>query len=160
MDNIEIKKNKELKMENVLSLRKKLKQDELNNEINIIQNFFIDNKIKRGGPLVTAIFNVEQVNGEQIIDIEILVPMDKKNVLPEKYNFKENFHLTNAVYARHEGNPAFLQQTYNELIKFINDNNLQQITSAYNVYINDLASIDNLDAMIIDIYIGINPNIL
>lgn len=152
--------NKELKMDNILSLRKKLKQNELSDEINMIHNYLAENGIKRAGPLVTAIFNVEQVNGEQIIDIEILAPMDKKNGLPEKYNFKEKFYLTNAVYARHEGNPAFLQETYNKLIKYINDNNLQQITPAYNVYINEFSSINDLDEMIIDIYIGINPNIL
>ncbi|NLM98352.1 MAG: AraC family transcriptional regulator [Halanaerobiaceae bacterium] len=152
--------NKELKMDNILSLRKKLKQNELSDEINMIHNYLAENRIKRAGPLVTAIFNVEQVNGEQIIDIEILAPMDKKNGLPEKYNFKEKFYLTNAVYARHEWNPAFLQETYNKLIKYINDNNLQQITPAYNVYINEFSSINDLDEMIIDIYIGINPNIL
>jgi len=113
--------------------------------------------------MITTTFKVEVVDGEQIMDTEILMPIDKKIDLPEKYNFKELFalfHLKNSLYTsytRHKGNPAELQETYEQLNQYAVDNDLKQITSGYNVYVNE--GKDHED-MIVDIYIGIDQNVL
>lgn len=160
MNDIKIEIGKELKMENLLSLRKKMKQSEIVFEMQKIGYYFQKNGIKRAGPIVNTTYNIENVNGEQIIDVEILVPMDKKYELSGEYKLKEKFHLLNAVYANHKGNPAFLQQTYEMLFNYIQNNNLQQITPAYNVNVKELAPGESADEMVIDVYIGISPNIL
>lgn len=92
--------------------------------------------------------------------MEILVPIDRQVELIGEYRLKKVFHLVNAVSIRHHGDPNLLQNSYNELMAYLRENGLQQITSAYNVNVNDLQPGQSLDEMIIDVYIGINPSIL
>ena len=92
--------------------------------------------------------------------MEILVPMDRKVDLPSDYNFKQLFKIVNAVYVRHEGNPAFLQKVYDEMLLYITKNSLQQITPAYNVTVKDLLPGMSADELVIDVYIGVSENIL
>ena len=53
-----------------------------------------------------------------------------------------------------------MQNTYNELNQFIQSNNLQPITSAYNVAVTEVNDPSKLKEAVIDIYIGFNPNII
>ncbi len=155
-----VESGKEFIMENVLSLRKKMTQRQLDQEMEKIGEFLQSNGATQAGPIVTVTFSIETKNEEPLLDMEILVPMDKELELSGDYVFKPLFKVTNAVYARHKGNPAKLQNTYNEMLSFIQENNLQQITVGYNVLINEPMPGLTLDDMIIDVYIGINPNIL
>lgn len=68
--------------------------------------------------------------------------------------------MVNAVYAQHNGNPATLQITYDQMAAYINKNKLQQITAGYNVNVKELQPGMSLDEMIVDVYIGVNPNVL
>jgi len=120
----DIETNKSIILENLLSLRKKMLSTEINEEMIKISKLFAANGIKKAGPIVTTTFAVLENN---VLDMEILVPMDKIFELPNEYKFKPKFKLTNAIYARHCGNPAFLQEVCNEMVEFISRNGLQQI---------------------------------
>ena len=157
---IHIEMNRELKLENVLSLRGKMTQSQVQQEMTALDKYLDDKEARKNGPIITATFSMEVCNEQPLIDMEILVPLASKIDVDKKYVFKEIFHLVNAVYARHKGNPATLQNTYNEMTKYINDNNLQQITVPYNVNIVDMQNTKSIDNIIIDIYIGINPSVL
>lgn len=152
-----IETNKELRLENVLSLRKKMTQIEINEEISDINRFFESRGIEKQGSIVTVTYAIEQNN---LFDMEILVPMNKAVELPQKYVFKPVFKLVNAIYVRHKGNPSLLQAVYNEILAYIHNNKLQQITPAYNVTIKEVTAGMNMEDVVIDIYIGISPNIL
>ena len=156
----QIETGKELKLDNVLSLRKKMTQMEIQQEMMKIGKFFEEIGIKKNGPVVTATFAMEQNGGQPLLDMEILIPMDKKVSLDGEYILKEKFHLVNAVYAKHIGNPNLLQNTYNQLMAYINDNKLHQITVAYNAQVKDMKLGDSIDDMVMDVYIGVNPSIL
>jgi len=91
-----------------------MSQPEVQWELMKIGQYFQEKGIKKNGPVVTATFAVEQVDGQPILDMEILVPMDRQVDLGGEYRLKRVFHLMNAVYARHEGNPNLLQGTLNE----------------------------------------------
>ncbi len=155
-----IEAGKEIKLENVLSLRKKVTQQDVNSEMMKIGKFLQDNGAKKAGPVVTATFAIETLNGQSILDMEILIPLDKEITVLGEYTLKPVFHIVNALYARHEGNPSIIQNTYNEMLAYINQNKLQQITAGYNVQIKDMLPGMSPDDMIIDVYIGMNPNIL
>lgn len=154
---IVIESNKELRLENVLSLRKKMTQTEINEEIININRFFESRGIEKQGPFMTTTYAIEQNN---LFDMEILVPMNKAVELPQKYVFKPVFKLVNAIYVRHKGNPSLLQTVYNEIYAYIHNNKLQPITPAYNVTVKEITPGMNMDDVVIDIYIGISPNIL
>ena len=88
-----IEQGRELRIENVLSLRKKVLQNELNTEMAKIGNFLSDNSPKKVGPIVTATFAVEAVNEQPLLDMEILVPIDKTIESSSEYHFKKPFQM-------------------------------------------------------------------
>lgn len=157
---LNIEMGKELKLNNVISLRKKMTQEKVEKEMIKIGNFINENNLKKNGSVVTATFQVEMNNGQPIMDMEILVPVDREVELSNtsEYKFKKVFHLVNAVYARHIGNPMLLQSTYNEIMDYINKNNLQPITAAYNATVSEIREGQALDDFIVDVYVGVNPN--
>lgn len=152
-----VQRGKELKMENVLSLRKKMTQEEMQKEMAKIGQFFEANGIKKSGYITTTTYSIDS---DGTLDMEILVPMDKLVDLPSEYRLKSVFKLVNAVYARHEGNPANLQNVYNEMLAYIKENNLQQITTGYNVTLKDITPDMSMDEVVIDVYIGVSENVL
>ncbi len=157
---INIETGKELILKNCLSYRKKATPIEMQESLGKIINYLKENNIKKDGPVVTTTFAVEQVDNQQLIDMEFLIPIDRVVDLPDEYQFKKEFRLANALYTRYQGNPQMIEHVYNELMKYINDNNLQQITSAYNVQVQEFEPRNSLDELITDIYIGINLNLL
>ena len=106
------------------------------------------------GNLITATFGIE---GEYI-DVELFAPIDKHVENIDKYSYKEKLKIVNAVVVSYKGNPSGLQMACNELNQYIVENKLQPITVGYNVtkYIESC----NLENAEIDVYVGINPNIL
>jgi effector-binding domain-containing protein len=154
---VNIETGKELIMNNLISLRKNMNQREIDQEIMNIKKFFELNQIRKVGPLVTTTYSVDS---NEIYDIEILVQMNKTIKLPLNYKFKPKFVLKNAVYSRHIGHPDLLKNVYKEMANFIVQNGLQQITTAYTATINDSRPNISNDNYIIDIYIGVNSNIL
>mgnify|MGYP000972065557 CR=1 FL=1 len=160
MVNIEV--GKELILENVLSLRKKLTQEEINSEIANIKKYFELNGIGKAGPIVTSTHSVEMERGVAILDMEIIIPMDRNfaDVTKSDYKIKPVFKIANAIYVRNQGNPSQLEQIYKEMMSYIQKNGLQQITPSYNVTVKEILPGMDLNEAIIDVYIGINPNIL
>jgi len=155
-----IQQNKQLRMENVLSLRKKVTQIQMQQEMTRIGEILTKEGIKKNGNVVTATFSVETQGGQQLMDIEILVPLDRKIELPNEYNFKPIFNLVNAISIRHEGNPATFQATINQLNEYISENSLQVITATYSEMVKEATGQENINDMIIDIYVGVNPSIV
>jgi effector-binding domain-containing protein len=151
-----IESGKSFKLENLLTIRKKMLQNDVNNEIMNIGKLLHEKNIKKNGPVITATYAVELQNGQPLMDVEIMLPINRKIDLPEEYKFKEEFFLQNAIYAKYIGNPSLLPGIYSEIKNYIGTNNLKQITPAYNVYINNESKTQSIDNMEIDVYVGIN----
>lgn len=158
-DHSGIETGKTLRLENVISMRRKVTQLEFQSELEKLTEFMTENNIQRTGPMFSTTLGVEEVDGEQLLDMEFLVPVDREVDVPTDYQFKPLFHLVNAVYKQHVGSPERLQNTYDELLNFMQENNLQQITSGYNVTVNE-KDVELGELPIIDVYIGVNPSIL
>ncbi len=157
---VQIENEKSFKAENVLSLRKKITKSQANDEMNKIARYLGENNLKQTGPIITATFAIDPGLSEPLMDMEILVPVDRKINSSTAYKFKDKFHLQHAIHAKHIGTPATLHKTYNALFSYIKENNLQQITTAYNVYIKNIESKLPEDNLNIDVYIGVNPSVL
>jgi hypothetical protein len=156
----EIRESQELRMANVLSFRKQLAASEMQVELAKIGKFVEDGGYTKTGPTVTATFAVESEGGSQVLDMEVLIPLDKPFTPPEGCALKPEFLLTNAVTIRHIGNPAGLQNTVTALTAYIQERRLTPITAAYNVTVKEARTPLEVDDMIVDVYIGISPNIL
>jgi len=151
---IEIKEKQELKVEKLLSFRGKVSQAELEAVSKDMQNVIATQGAKQVGSAITATFAME--NG--MLDIEILVPVDKPMESVGRYSYKEQLHLVNAVVAVYRGHPVGLQETVEKLNQYMLDNQLQPITVGYNVTKRmDMLAPENTE---LEVYVGINPNIL
>ena len=152
-----ILEKQELKFNNLISLRKTMTQQDMPSEMEKIQQYLKDAGANKIGPIITTTFSVVQAI-VPTMDMEILIPIDKKTEESEVFKFKKEFILTNAIKAIHKGNPMMLQNTFNEINSYMQLNNLQPISSAYNVTIHDAKDMSEIDSVEIHVYVGINPN--
>lgn len=148
---IEVNNNCEYKMENVLTIRKKMTQQEIQQTLMDMGNVIKSLGANKNGSLVTTTFAVEQTANGPMLDMEILIPLDNEVTVHEPYIFKPLFHLKYAVYARHEGNPQLLQNTLNQMMAYIQENKLTQITSVYSVNIKELKPGDSMNVIVTDL---------
>lgn len=152
----EILTGQELHMTNVLSLRVKGTQADMQREMGRVGQFIQNEGLAVTGATVTTTFAVEG----GILDLELLIPLDKSFVPPDGCTCKPEFRLVNAASIRHIGSPAGLQRSCDELVAHIQRRDLTAITNGYNKTVKDAKNPDELDDMIVDIYIGISPNVL
>lgn len=150
----EIKTNQELEVKNVLSFRGKIKPQGLDA---IVKDMECKMKLvgaERIGNPITATYTVDKDG----IDVEVLLPISKGLNNIGAYKYKERIKIVNAVLLSYKGNPAGLQNACNELNQYMVDNQLQPITVGYNITKHiDTINVENTE---IDVYVGINPNIL
>lgn len=94
----------------------------------------------------------------QYRNMEILIPVNQEFEACEQYGKKEAFKLINAVSARHEGGFSESEKTEQRLLDYIRDKSYQMITLPYY----SIVRLDEAHAgsCIMDIYIGVNYNIL
>ena len=157
---IEIAENESLEMTNVLTYRGKITQQQsaiISKEMNDIISANNAQKTMIG---VSATYEIINSGSETIMDVEIMYPLDKYIDVTSPYKIKPIFRLKNAVRIRHEGNPVTIQNTVNELMQYISTHGLTPITPGYNVTIKEPKNPSDIDSMIVDIYVGVNDNIL
>ena len=94
----------------------------------------------------------DHINNE-VVNVEILIPVKGKIQECKEYDYKPIFKLNNAVIIRHEGNLNSLPQTAHILQNFIKEHNFQASTQPYYIVVRN-GTIDS-DDCIIDICIGI-----
>ena len=151
---IEIIENQTLEVENLLSFRGNVTQAEMATIGKEMEEAVNGAGAKRIGSPITATYGVE---GEKV-DVELLLPIDKKIESIGNYTYKEKIKIVNAVVAKYVGNPTGLQNACNELNQYIIEHKLVPITVGYNgtKKINPM----NMEETEIEVYVGISPNIL
>lgn len=155
-----VREDQELILENVLSFRGKVTQQQIQVEMMKIGQLLQKLGVQKNGPTTTATYAVEQLENEQLMDVELLIPLDRPIQLPSEYTFKPIIKIVNALSIRHEGHPIKLQESINKLNEYIIEHKKQVITATYNVTVQDVMRQEDLDKMIIDIYVGCNPCIV
>lgn len=150
---IQVIEHEILEIENLVSYRGIVNQ-------NLIERVGKDmeQKIKEAGGKnvgfpITATYKLHK-NGN--IDLELLIPVDKKLENIEKYQFKNKLRIVNALMAKNEGNISNLQKTCDAINAYIIENKLIPVTVGYNVTrINQ-----NSYNPEIFVYVGVSDNIL
>ena len=150
----DIRSGETLEIKNLLSVRAKARPQEVEKMGSDLESQVKAAGAERIGYPITVTHGVEG----DLIDVEILLPVNKAIPSTGNYVFKEKILITNALKAKHTGNPAGLQMTCNELNRYIIENKLQPITAGYNVTRRvDMLNPENTE---VDVYVGISPNIL
>jgi hypothetical protein len=94
----------------------------------------------------------------ETLPIEFLVPIDREFKSTQYFNYKPHFKIVNAVKIRHEGDILLLRDSEVLLTEYIRENNLNPITGHYYCFVHFSEEYSNNS--IIDVYIGVNENIL
>ena len=113
-----VRKDQELILENVLSFRGKVTQQQIQVEMMKIGQLLQKLGVQKNGPTTTATYAVEQLGNEQLMDVELLIPLDRPIQLPSEYTFKPIIKIVNALSIRHEGHPIKLQESINKLNEY------------------------------------------
>lgn len=151
---LEIKENQELYIESLLSYRGKIKQSCLENVGKEMEKYIQSVGAKWIGNPIIATYSVEG----DVVDVELLVPVDRYIESYGEFVFKKQLKIVNAVVAQYKGNPVGLQSVCNQLYQYILEHKMQPITAGYNVTLK--TNIMDLENTEINVYVGINPNIL
>ena len=157
---MEIKEQQVLEMKNLLSFRGKVTQQAFAAKSQEIEQILKAAGAEKAAPAVTTTFAVEQGPMGPVMDVEILLPLDKEIQAPAGFTFKPHFLLTNAVMVRHVGHPSRMQESVNALNAYITEHQLVPITSGYNVTVKEAKTPLELDMMEVNIYVGVSPNLL
>ncbi|MDR1440316.1 MAG: HlyD family secretion protein [Clostridiales bacterium] len=140
-------------MLNVLSFRKKAAAADFQSDFLRIAKFVDESGLTKSGPTATVTYTADAGgDGVQLLDMELLMPLNEPFSPPDGCTCKPVFKLVNAAKIRHEGNPAGLQNTMNELLAYIQQKGLQPITSVYNVTVKEARTPLEVDGMIVDMY--------
>lgn len=152
--------NQTLEMYNVLSYRGKMTQQQMNVKSQEISKLIELSGAHKNGFVATSTFSIEQAADGALMDVEILVPLDREIAVPAGYMWKPRFLLTNALMVRHVGNLSLLGAAVNELNAYILEHKLVPISTGYNVTVKEAKTPLELEQMEIEVYVGISPNIL
>ena len=155
-----ILEKQELRMSNVLSRRGKFSMTEVQAEMEKIGALLGTLGVSMKGNIVTATFATYNASGGTVIDAEILVPLDGSVNAPEGYTFKPEFRLVNALKVRHADTHVQLDVSVEKINAYIAEKKLTPITPVYNVMMSNSATQGDMAGVMIDIYVGVSPNIL
>ena len=111
--------------------------------------------LHKTGQTITSIEDIEQ---SDCINLEVLTPIDSSFEEKSSFSFLPQFKLLYAVKIRHEGNIGNLTTSQKILEEYLEAHSYEAITKYYNVIVRHDSDI--MANSIIDIYVGINPNII
>lgn len=157
---LSIERNQELLFENLFSFRLKATRDEINRETAGIEDSLRRGSIRRTGPVITSTISLELIRKKQILDVEILFPVDRSFVpiAPNAYcAVKPVFHLVNALRLRVDGGRQALPAAYNQLVVYMIKEGLRSITPMYNVAL-EADSLLSGDEGLFEVYVGVDPS--
>ena len=155
---MENKKKNIYSVEQVITYRGKVNNKLLNNVMEQLFSAINDAGLKINGPTITAIHSIENDCGDQIIDIEIVVPINGIMTSTDEFVYRDRFEISNALMFRHIGNPLTMNTEMQEFNQYIRDNDFKPVTPFYNVTVRSASSPSEIDNIIMDIYVGVKSN--
>ena len=157
---LEILEHQKLEMRNVLSYRGWMTPQDVALKSNEIEAILKQQNTEKDGAIVTATYSVQDDSDGAIMDSEILVPLTKGITPPSGYTFIPHFCMEDAVMLRHTGNPITLEGEVRKLNEYMQKKHIKPTTVGYNVTVRAATNMSELDAMVIDIYVGTKPLII
>lgn len=150
---MEIMQEQSFEINNLITQSGKFKVKEFQESLNKLVNRYKAFSKTNGDYIITTTKSIEIINGEQIMEVEILMPVNYLIPVDEPYIFKSKLKLTHALHTK-VTDIAKLQDTLDMVNNYILEQKLEPITSAY------LVQIKEENQTSIEIYVGINPNVV
>lgn len=152
---MEINQKNIYSVEQVITYRGKVNNKLVNNVMSQLLSVINDTGLKINGPTITAIHSIENDCGDQIIDIEIIVPINGVMASTDEFIYKDKFEINNALMFRHIGNPQTMDSEMQEFSRYMQENNLKPVTPFYNVTVKTASNPEETDDVVIEVYVGV-----
>lgn len=150
-----VEENQNLVLQNVLKFRKKLDQQALIYISKEIDEILAKNNAKKKGNATTVTHNITVENEQQVIDLEMMIPLDKEIVVPNGFEFLPEFLLNDAFKIRIEGTPQQMQDAVKILARYIDERKMKPNTPLYVVTVKEAKTPCDIEGMIADLYSGV-----
>lgn len=152
--------DQELQVYNCIALRTKIEVIQFDKLATKMEYFLKERNIIKKGPAIIGTHQMVVENGLSLIDVEILQPVDDVHDVVDPFVFKRKFFLSHAVKYSFSGMATGLNDAYKKLNEYILTNRLMPITPTYSIT-QEQRDMGTSNARIsVDLFIGINPNIL
>lgn len=155
---MEINQKNIYSVEQVITYRGKVNNKLINNVMSQLLSVINGTGLKTNGPTITAIHSIANDCGDQIIDIEIVVPINGIMTSTDEFVYRDRFEISNALMFRHIGNPLTMNTEMQEFNQYIRENDFKPVTPFYNVTVRSASSPSEIDNIIMDIYVGVKSN--
>lgn len=150
--------NQVLEFQNVLSFRGKITQQELENKPQEMGEIIIQNGATKIGPYLLATHGVEPGLLSLLLDVELLIPIDRLFEPPEEYAILDFFCLNDALKITHKGPQTSIESTLNELSQYISGHHLVPTSPVYSVLQENAFLSFGTVAMEVDLYVSVKSN--
>ena len=124
---MDILTNQVLQSDNVVSWRQTISLDGLKRKFDEIKSF-VD-----GDEIIISVYSINIICTEYIFDIELIIPIDLSQNIPESYGDIHSFAVKNALKAEHNGSVHTAQRTIKCMIDYISDKKLLRASPVYRV---------------------------
>lgn len=147
-----------IELENVLSYKTRVDVNRLSGILKFAENNADALGLTVTGNILFTVTENHREKNKYIIDIEILLPVNKSFESCEQYIYKPVFKLANAVSVRHFGLYSEIDSVSCSLEQFLRENRLQPISSIYYKVIRN--NNDHPLDGILDAFVSVNENLL
>lgn len=131
---MEIYNSKNYKFGHVLSVRKKFLEPEIGAEIMRMGEYIRAHHIAAEQTVISVAYGVDQTDGKQWIDMEVLIPITITEALsPEVYEVKRDFAIMNAVAILHLSGTQNVHESVQALIDYTKSHSLTPTSPMYNI---------------------------
>ena len=152
---MEVIENQYISVKNVLSYLTRVAGKAFGDFISHIHKSTEVLDLKAEGKIMFSVIGTHSIPEDTVMDIEVLVPVDRAFESTSKYVCKPEFKLENALCVRHYGSYVDLMKTDKLLNDYLTEKKLKAITNTYFVIERNSGN-----DSIVSLYVGINGNIL
>lgn len=145
-------------VENLLSYKTRVDSCELSDMISYAERNLDALELEVTGNTILNIFEVINEEKRKIFGVEILFPVDKPFASKGQCVYKPVFRLVNAVSSRFYGRCHNLPEIGNEMLAYIENNNMKPATAVYYILQRNM-NLNNNNTFF-DAYVAVNGNIV
>lgn len=141
--------------ESVLYYRDKISQENVRNKLELLTQFLAQHNIEHYD-IITATYGGSIVNGEYIVDIEIVCPINSIDFVPNGFTVKPSFIISNALKVTYTGDPRMIGESIKKLYEFVYEKRFKICSGLYNVTRGDSLAVNGTGDSTIDLYLSVD----
>ena len=151
-----IEHNQQLEVHNLISFRKLVTPQELNEFGDKMLSYVESQGAKKVSGGISATYAMEA----EKLDIAVYIPINREVPSNDEFTFKTKLLLTNCLKVSYRGQPYGMEEALIKINEYIVINKLNANSVAFIKTINEMENSMDIETFAVDIYVSINANVL